>query len=168
MSATYKLVFGIVIDAVQGIFIFFFDSLPSHVPFGSRAGQAALLDDDNQVSRHDPFVHVTTRVELSGLAKNDFLQLLNIQIALVRGFHKKGRGRTSSSNDDTFGDQISAHSSQVILDGPENSQSITPGPSQTKTHLVSHLRLFSLLIQSSTRPCEAYDPGSISRNRSPV
>jgi len=38
MSATYKLVFGIVIDAVQGIFIFFFDSLPSHVPFGSRAG----------------------------------------------------------------------------------------------------------------------------------
>jgi hypothetical protein len=78
------------INIVQNVLILFLDSFPSDVPFRSGSGEGSLLDHDDEISRHDPFVEVSTRMELPDLANDVLLQLVDWQRAVISGFDEQG------------------------------------------------------------------------------
>lgn len=143
------------IDAIEQLLELVLNCLSSNVALGSGTGECATFDDDDVFRGCDALMHIAASMEL-GRSLDDFLlELLSVHGALLRSFDEQGGRRSAVSNDNALKNEFTTGSAEIVLDRPKlvNYKRLWVMRLRAAwTYLVSHLRLFSLLIQSSFRP----------------
>jgi len=159
--------------AIKQFLVLVLNCLSSDVTLGSGTGESAAIDDDDMFGGSDAFVDVAARIELSRPPDEFLLEPLGVHRAFLRSLDEQGRRRPAVANDNALENKFSTGGAEVVLDRPELKDDKYLWMMRLEilgggAYFVSHLRLFSLLIQSSFRPRERYFPVSTWRKRSPV
>ena len=161
----------IAIDAVKQLLVLGLDCLSPNVALGGSAGKSATFDDNNMFRGSDLLVDIAATVELPRSPDDFLLELLGVHSALLRSLNEQGGRRAAVSNDNALENKFATGHADVVLDRPkltDDERLWVMWSRIVRTYFVSHLRLLSLLIQSSLRPRERYFPISTSWKRSPV
>lgn len=141
------------IDPVQLRFVCFLNGFASDIPFSRRPGKRLLGYDDDHICRSDPLVKVPPRVKLPSFTQYVFFELFVVNVR--RRLDKQSGRRTPTSHDNAFCDKFPARCPHILFDGSNKIYRVNLHQSlvlHAETYFVSHRKLFSLLIQSSSRP----------------